>query len=93
MKNLPNPVELLKKKINLIDQSMKNLLTLIEDKREKLKDLKKKTRVFLAFLLVPFLVSQPCFCLVVLVNLTMSLAMGGAELTKKEVVVGLVRFF
>ena len=41
---------------------------------------------------MPFLVGRPRFRLVVLVGLTVSLAMGGAESNGGEIVVGFVGF-
>lgn len=54
---------------------------------------KTKAQVFLAFLWALFLAGQPRFCLVALVGLTVSLAIGGAKLTGGEIADNLVRSF
>lgn len=62
-------------------------------KKRKPKYLNKNAQVLLAILLVLFLASWPYFCLVALVALMVGLAIGKVELTREELIIGLVGFF
>lgn len=75
-----------------MNQSIKNLSILAEDRGRKPTDFEGKTQVFLAFLFALLLASQPCFGLVAPVTLTMGLFMGEAESTREKVNIGLVGF-